>query len=159
MKHMFLKMQKTIFCGLLATFRKGKLFFAACQLIIFCLTFIYLGDVMVLSKMSDAANPCCCIVWQPRRASDSITGRFRHEFYCFFGLPQKNQVSACNPEIEIHIIFLSLHLSSKALRFFPMPVSVLGGKFRKKKGINRLGVGLKKISKFHCKSFCHADFA
>ena len=125
-------------------FSQRKTFFAACQLIIFCLTFISLGDVMVLSKMSDPANPCCCIVWQPRRASDSITGRFRHEFYCFFGLPQKNQVFACNPEIEIHIIFLSLHLSSKALRFFLVSNSVLGGKIRKKKGLNQVRVGLEK---------------
>ena len=140
-------------------FLQRKTFFAACRLIIFLVTFIHMGDVIASSKISDAANSCCCIVWQLRCGCDSIPDGFCHEFQCFNGWPRKKLIFVCKPQLTVLIFFLRRYLSSKALRFFLMPVSVLGGKFREKKGINRLGVGLKKISKFHRKSFCHADFA
>ena len=125
-------------------FSRRQIFFAACQLTIFIVTFILLGDVIGWSKMSDAAYSCCCIVGQVRGAYDSISEGFCHEFQHFFGLPEKNQMFLCKPHLNIPIFFLSLYLCSKALRFFLMPVGVLGVKFREKEGIYHLGVGLKK---------------
>ena len=144
MKHMFLKMQKKIFLQESSYFLQRKTFFAACRLIIFLVTFIHMGDVIASSKISDAANSCCCIVWQLRCGCDSIPDGFCHEFQCFNAWPRKKLIFVCKPQLTVLIFFLRRYLSSKALRFFLMPVSVLGGKFREKKRYQSLRSGAQK---------------
>ena len=120
---------KKMFLWASSYFSRRQTFFAARQLTIFLVTFILLGDVIGWSKISDAAYSCCCIVGQVRGACDSNSEGFCHEFQCFYVLPEKNQIFVCKPHLNIPIFFLSLYLCSKALRFFLMPVGVLGVKF------------------------------
>ena len=65
-------------------------------------------------------------------------------FSVFLDYPRKKTIFVCKPQLEILFFFLAFNFLAKLYDFFLMPVVVLGGIFREKKGINHSGVGLEK---------------